>query len=421
MPTAQVSTEATWFGQPRGLTILFLTEMWEKFSFYGMRALLVLYMVKGLGFDVAKASLIYGGYTALVYLTPIFGGWFADWRLGARRAVVIGGSIMAAGHFLMAFEPLFYPALLTIAVGNGLFLPNLPSQVEPLYAKDDPRRGSAFSIYYVGINLGALLAPLVCGTLGELLGWHWGFGAAGVGMLLGLLVYLKGQRWLGPEPVRATEAPAPGGRLSIGWLLAGVLLSVIVFRGAYEQMGNTLMLWSDMKVDRSIGSFTIPATWFQALNPALVFLLTPLLVRWWTRSSAEGRGWSPIGRMGLGAAGLGFAYLVLAAVAALAVGKVSWLWLGGFIGLYTLAELFILPVGLGLFAMLAPEGRRGAAVATWFLASFFGNLFAGMLGTRWGQWSDATFFAAMAAIALLSALGLALLAGRAANRATSAG
>jgi POT family proton-dependent oligopeptide transporter len=415
MATAPATTEATWFGQPRGLTILFLTEMWEKFSFYGMRALLVLYMVKGLGFDVAKASLVYGGYTALVYLTPIFGGWFADRRLGARRAVVIGGSIMAAGHFLMAFEPLFYPALLTIAVGNGLFLPNLPSQVEPLYAREDPRRGSAFNIYYVGINLGALLAPLVCGTLGELLGWHWGFGAAGVGMLAGLLVYLKGQRWLGPEPERAVET---GGRLAIGWLLGGVLLAVILFRGAYEQMGNTLMLWSDAHVDRTMGAFTIPATWFQALNPALVFILTPLLVRWWTRAAAAGREQTPVRRMANGAAGLGLAYLALAAVAGLAAGKLGWGWLAGFIALYTLSELFILPVGLGLFAMLAPEGRRGAAVATWFLASFFGNLLAGTLGTAWGRVSDAAFFAGMGAVALLSALGLVLLAARAAPRLT---
>ena len=168
----------TWFGQPRGLTVLFLTEMWEVFSYYGMRALLVYYMTKQLLIGQEKASLIYGTYTAMAYFTPIFGGIIADRWLGKRRAVIIGGSIMAAGHFMMTFEPLFYFALATIALGNGLFFPSLPSQIDGLYRPDDPRRSWAYNVYYVGINLGGFLAPLICGTLGELYGWHWGFGAA---------------------------------------------------------------------------------------------------------------------------------------------------------------------------------------------------------------------------------------------------
>ena len=190
-----------WFGQPRGLTILFLTETWEKFSFFGMRALLIYYMTRHLDIEQAHASYIYGLYGAAVYFTPIIGGMLADRWLGRRRAVMLGGAIMAAGHFMMTSESLFYPALVVIACGNGLFLPSLPSQIEGLYAKDDPRRTSAYSIYYVGINLGAFLAPLICGTLGELFGWHWGFSAAGVGMLLGLLIYWSGSRYLPSQTV----------------------------------------------------------------------------------------------------------------------------------------------------------------------------------------------------------------------------
>jgi POT family proton-dependent oligopeptide transporter len=406
--------EPAWFGQPPGLTILFLTEMWEKFSFYGMRALLVYYMVKGLGFDPVRASLVYGGYTAIVYLTPIAGGQIADRWLGPRRAVVLGGSIMAAGHFMMAFEPLFFAALATIAIGNGLFLPNLPSQVEPLYKAEDPRRGSAYSVYYVGVNLGALLAPLVCGTLGELYGWHWGFGAAGLGMLAGLLIYMGGARWLGPEPERTPAvAGAPFRLPPAAHLLAGVLLAVVIFRGAYEQMGNSLALWADSGVDRMAGGFAIPATWFQALNPGLVFVLTPLLVRWWTGAARAGREPAPLAKMATGAVGLALAYLALAVVVSVVTGQVHWLWLAAFIAVYTLAELFILPIGLGLFARMAPDGRKATAIAAWFLAAFFGNLLAGTLGSLWTRLGPAPFFALMAATAALSALLLVLLAGRA--------
>src|SRR3954465_12724916 len=181
--TAQPSS---WFGQPRGLTILFLTNMWEQFSYYGMRALLVYYMTSTLLFGQEKSSSIYGFYTAFAYFTPIIGGTIADRWLGKKRAVIIGAAVMAAGHFMMAFQPAFYFALATIAIGNGLFLPTLPSQINDLYRAEARRRAWAYNVYYVGVNIGGFLAPLVCGTLGELYGWHWGFHAARVGMLLGL-------------------------------------------------------------------------------------------------------------------------------------------------------------------------------------------------------------------------------------------
>jgi len=204
-----VNSEAgNWFGQPRGLTILFLTEMWEQFSYYGMRALLVYYMTKQLLIGQQQSSLIYGTYTSMAFFTPIIGGIISDRWLGKRRAVIIGGSTMALGHFMMTFEPLFYVALATIALGNGLFLPSLPSQINDLYKPDDPRRGWAYNVYYVGINVGGFLAPLVCGWLGETYGWHWGFGAAGVGMLLGLVVYVSGGKYL-PEQGRVGRHPLP--------------------------------------------------------------------------------------------------------------------------------------------------------------------------------------------------------------------
>src|SRR5450755_5013821 len=206
------ANQQTWFGQPRGLTILFLTEMWEIFSYYGMRALLVYYMTKQLMIGQEKASFIYGTYTAMAYFTPILGGVIADRWLGKRRAVIIGGSIMAAGHFMMAFEPSFYFALATIALGNGLFLPSLPSQINDLYRPDDPRRGWAYNVYYVGINIGGFLAPLICGTLGELYGWHWGFGAAGVGMLAGVVIYLRFRHLLPKDPQTSSQT-LPGARV----------------------------------------------------------------------------------------------------------------------------------------------------------------------------------------------------------------
>ncbi len=342
--------QQTWFGQPRGLTILFLTEMWEIFSYYGMRTLLVYYMTKQLLIGQEKASLIYGVYLATLYLTPIFGGLIADRWLGKRRAVIMGASIMAAGHFMMTFEPLFYPALGTIALGNGLFLPSLPSQIDGLYRADDPRRGWAYNVYYVGINVGGFLAPLVCGVLGEVYGWHWGFGAAGVGMLLGLVIYILGGKYL-PEQVHAAQTLAPaalkvpaGNYRSTFILLFAVGLAVTVFRGAYEQYGNTLALWADVGVDRSIGLWTIPMTWFPSLDPLLVIMMTPLLLAHWRRRAQAGYAGSAMRKMALGALIVAAAYLLLATVAfAAGTERASWMWLALFYAVFTLGEIYILP------------------------------------------------------------------------------
>ncbi|TWI02676.1 POT family proton-dependent oligopeptide transporter [Luteimonas cucumeris] len=407
--------EKAWFGQPRGLTILFLTQMWEIFSYYGMRTLLVYYMTKQLLFAQEKSSLIYGTYTAMAYFTPILGGVIADRWLGKRRAVVIGASVMAVGHFMMAFEPLFFVALATIALGNGLFLPSLPSQINDLYRPGDARRGRAYNVYYVGINVGGFLAPLVCGTLGELYGWHYGFGAAGVGMFIGLLIYLVGQRYLPAEPAKKNPAASigetSGHRTSRVWLLLlGVGIAVTIFRGAYEQIGNTLPLWTDVGVDRVVGTFSIPMTWFLSLNPLLVIAMTPLLLAHWRRRADTGRDLPPARKMAMGALIVAAAYLLLAGVAALSgSGGASWLWLVAFFVVLTFGELYILPTGLGLFARLAPPRLGATTVASWFLAVFSGSLLAGIVGTLWSRIDPPAFFSLLAVLAVLAAVGLRLL------------
>src|SRR5271157_1803016 len=369
-----VSARRELFGHPKGLTFLFTTEMWERFSYYGMRSLLVLYMTKyllapeharnvlGLGgvksaleavfgpLDVQPlSSQIYGFYTALVYLTPIFGGILADRVLGQRRTVVLGAVLMAIGHFMMAFQSVFFPALLFLILGNGAFKPNISTQVGSLYPAGDPRRDRAFSIFYVGINLGAFFSPLVCGTLGEVYGWHYGFSAAGIGMVIGLLIYLSGQRWLAPDNLMERELAGENALPSITteeknrmWGLIAVCLISVAFWAAYEQQGNTLALWADTNTDRLIFGWEFPASWYQSLNPALVFLLTPVITTLWAWQSKKQREPSAVTKMAFGCFLLasGFLVMVPAAMSYAADGTpVSVLWLFFFTLLVTLGEL----------------------------------------------------------------------------------
>ncbi|HXX04970.1 MAG TPA: peptide MFS transporter, partial [Xanthobacteraceae bacterium] len=292
------------FGHPKGLTFLFTTEMWERFSYYGMRSLLILYMTKYvllpghagnvLGLAGVKSALetifgplgtqplaseLYGFYTALVYLTPIFGGFLADRVLGQRRTVIVGAILMAIGHFMMAVEQLLLFALIALILGNGAFKPNISTQVGGLYPPGDRRRDRAYSIFYVGINIGAFLAPLICGTLGEEAGWHYGFAAAGVGMLIGLCIYLYALPLLPPDEF-SDRSPSPEPALDRGeWrAIAAILLlfiPVALFWATYEQGGNTIVLWADANTDRTIGVLglraEIPTTWFLAFNPFMIF------------------------------------------------------------------------------------------------------------------------------------------------------
>ena len=409
---------SNWFGQPRGLTILFLTNMWETFSYYGMRALLVYYMTKQLLISQEHSSLIYGTYTSFAYFTPIVGGAIADRYLGKKWAVINGATTMAAGHFMMAFEPLFYFALATIALGNGLFLPSLPSQINDLYGPDDPRRGWAYNVYYVGVNVGGFLAPLICGTIGEIYGWHYGFGVAGIGMLAGLVIYLAGQRYLPPArtpatilPEEALEQRGGSGRDTFMLLLA-VGLAVTVFRGAYEQVGNTVALWIE-GADRHVGSAEIPMTWFQSLNPLLVIVLTPILLTRWKRKANAGREHSPLQKMATGALIVAASYALLAAAATLSPNGASWWWVLGYFFVLTLGELYILPTGLGLFARLAPPKLGATTVAAWYLAIFTGSLTAGFIGSWYSSMRPAAYFLILTGVASLAAVLLLILDRRA--------
>lgn len=403
-----------WFGQPRGLTILFLTDMWEQFSFYGMRALLVYYMVKQLLIGQERASFIYGLYAGCVYFTPIIGGVICDRWLGRRNSVIVGGSIMALGHFMMAFEPLFFVALGTIALGNGLFLPGLPSQINGLYREDDPRRRSAYNVYYVGVNIGAFLAPLGVGTVGELYGWHWGFTIAGIGMIAALCIYVLGGRYLPPESREQRLAETTRSLTTRGveglWprlaLLGGIAGVVVVFRTGYEQVGNTLPLWIET-ANRAAGAFVIPMTWFMSLNPLLVILLTPWFISRWLRMARAGHEPSSISKMAMGAGVVALSYVMLGGVSMWSTSTgapAHWLWLAAFFIVMTAGELYILPIGLGLFGRLAPRGFGATTIALWFGAGFVGNLIAGAFGGLWSHLSAAQFFTLTGAVAGVSGL-----------------
>jgi POT family proton-dependent oligopeptide transporter len=426
------------FGHPRGLTYLFTTEMWERFSYYGMRSLLVLYMTKYLllpahsgdvhGLTTVRSALeavfgpldvqplssqIWGLYTGLVYLTPVFGGLLADRVLGQRRTVVIGAVLMAIGHFMMAVEQLFLFALLALILGNGCFKPNISTQVGGLYPPGDPRRDRAYSIFYVGINVGAFLAPLVCGTLGEKVGWHYGFAAAGVGMCLGLSIYLYALPLLPQDELHKARA-AHAERKPLDrdqWRAIAALLVLFIpntlFWATYEQMGNTTILWIDTNVDRSIDLFgwtaQIPTTWFLAFNPFMIFAFTPFVVTWWARQAARGTEPSTITKMALGCFGVTAANLVKAFAAFHAgSGQASWLWVLGSIAIITVGELYLSPVGLSLVTKVAPARILSMMMGVWLATSFVGGFLAGYLGSFWSRMEKPHFFLMIAAIAVLA-------------------
>jgi POT family proton-dependent oligopeptide transporter len=392
--------------------------MWAEFSFFGLQALLVYYMTKQLGFPQAKSSLIYGAYGAAAFFSPFFGGLIADKWLGRTPSVIAGGLMMMLGHFAMAFPDLLFPALALVALGNGLFIPPLAVQVGSLYANDDPRKAYAYSAYYMGINLGGLLAPLVCGTLGELYGWHWGFTAAGVGMGIGLIGYCSFLRLLPPEPNRAVvaaeETPdaAPTLRRHVAILLLMTSM-VVLFRVGYEQSGNVIALWVRDFTDRSVdlfgGTLTIPATWFQSINPLLIILGTPVLIRIWRAGRAKETTAHLLRRMAIGCVIAASAMLVMI-LAALASGpggaRVSSLWVFAYFILLTLGELFVIPVGLTLIESLAPVRFASMAMGAWYIAKFLGSLLAGIMGAYWLVIPASAFFGLGMASTLIAAVSL---------------
>ncbi len=398
-------------GHPKGLGPLFFTELWERFSYYGMRAILILYMTSstaqgGLGFDVKHAASIYGTYTMAVYLTALPGGLIADYLTGARMAVFIGGIIIACGHFSMVFSSLtfFYVGMALIAIGTGLLKPNISAMVGGLYKEDDPRRDSGFSIFYMGINIGALLAPLAIGYLAKgesfkgfltsmgmdpMMSWHWGFGAAGVGMILGLIVYLLNREKLATvgnkvktraasktdEKVQPALTPGDWKRIAAIFIF---FIFTILFWGAYEQKGASLNLFADRLTNTEIFGMKFPAPYLQSLTPMFVILLTPVFSILWIRMR-ERQPSSPV-KFTLGLLFIGVAYLLMIPAAMLtAQGRVSFWWLVGLYFLEVCGEMCLSPVGLSTVTKLSPPKLVGIMMGVWFLASSFGSKLAGYL------------------------------------------
>ena len=438
------------FGQPRGLTNLFFTEMWERFGYYGMRALLVLFMVApairgGLAFDTKTAGLIYGTYTMSVYMLSIPGGFIADNFLGARAAVFWGGIIIATGYFTLAVHSsfTFYTGLVLVACGTGLLKPNISSMVGSLYSAEDERRDAGFSIFYMGINVGAFLAPLITGWLAqsdafkEILqgwgldparSWHWGFGAAGIGMTIGLIVYLVQQHRLanvGHAP--AADRPRPWGKLlgvlagaalmffvvrtsdtnpSFAWIsysyvilpIIAILwfgtrqdpslkrfaaifvfaLAAVIFWAIFEQAGSTIQLFGDQLTTLQFFGHKFPSAWYQAINSIWVISLSPVFAWIWVKLGDKQPS-SPM-KFTIGLFFLGLSFLLMVPAARLtAEGKVSPLWIVAVFFLQTVGELCLSPVGLSTLTKLAPGNLVGLVMGIWFLAASLGNKLAGVL------------------------------------------
>jgi POT family proton-dependent oligopeptide transporter len=433
----QPQTSTDFLGHPRGLAVLFATEMWERFSYFGNAALVVLYMVKYLllpgqvetviGYGAVKgaletvfgpldvqpfASQLFGLYTGFAYFTPIAGGFIADRVLGMRRTVLIGGVLMALGHFMMAFESLFLFALLALILGIGAFKPNISTQVGALYAPGDDRRSRAYSIFYVGINIGAFLAPLACGTLAVAYGWHAGFALAGIGMLASLVIYLAGSASLPRERPRAETAPAtPLSREQRRTVFALVLVSLLVslFWATSDQQSNTIVLWADDFTDRSIDlgfwRGEIPTPWFLALNPLMIFVFTPLIVRSWAHQARRGAEPRPLAKMAFGCLCVALAYVVMAAAGATPGRHSAW-WLVGYFALVTVGELYVAPVGLALVATVAPARMRSMMMGVWFACTLPGDTLGGFLGGYWSTMDKAQFFMMIAAIAAAAAAAM---------------
>ena len=390
------ASDARWFGHPRGLATLFFTEMWERFSYYGMRGFLILYMVKALGYTDPHAGSVYGNYVGSVWLAAIFGGIIADRWLGHYKSVLIGGTIIALGHFTLALHalPFFYAGLSLIVIGTGLLKPNVSTLVGALYEQGDERRDAGFSIFYMGINLGALLGPVIAGKLAEGVDWHLGFACAGVGMTLGLVQYVLGRRRLEPAMARLAARPTPAAAGVAGAVAAGNdrftagdwhrMAAVVVFFafaslfwGAYEQAGSTLNLFADRYVRLELLGVKLYASWFVSIQAAFVILLSPVFAWLWVRLGPRQPS-SPT-KFALALLFVGLAFVLLMPAGAIAQGgvRISPLWLVGAYFLEELGELCLSPVGLSVVTKLAPRRVVGLLLGVFFLSNAVGNKLAG--------------------------------------------
>ena len=416
-------------GHPKGLYLLFFTEMWERFSYYGMRAILILYLTKkfiegGLGMDEKYAMLLYGYFTGFVYFTPLIGGWLADRYLGKRLAVTIGGITMMLGQFaLFALNSIMglYIGLLLLIIGNGFFKPNISTLVGGLYKDGDSRRDAAFTIFYMGINLGAMIAPLVIGVVTDNMfattnedgsisyGYRYGFLVSGIGMLLGQVIFnLLGTKYLGdlgtkpvgavsdtevakvqksinPETGKELDEKDEKQRISVIFIL---LIFAVFFWAGFEQAGSSLSLYTDKYIDRSIGSFEIPTSWFQSVNPLFIVTLAPLFTLFW--ASPIGRRLTTPVKMGVGMIilGVGFLFMIGAVAERSANGdvddvnnKAALMWLIMTYLLHTIGELCISPVGLSVVTKLSPPKLASVLMAVWMLSSFFANIVGGYIAS----------------------------------------
>jgi POT family proton-dependent oligopeptide transporter len=428
------ATQRTFFGHPAGLGYLAFTEAWERFSFSGMQALLVLYMVDQLltpghierviGFGAMRtvleaaygplaaqplSSAIFGLYTGLVFFAPVFGGYLGDRRFGQHAMVMAGAVLMAIGHLLMAIESAFLLALLLLILGAGCLKGNISKQVDGLYQDSDRRRTEGFQIFSMAISSGVIAAPLVCGTLGELYGWHYGFGAAGIGMMIGLGIYMAGRRHLPSDQVaqaREQGPVLPADRRVLG-VLAMVFVMTSCFLVAAGQLGNAYTLWLLAHADRHIGHWTIPVTWFQSLTPLFQVLLTPLVVRRWRALADRGTEPGLFAKMAIGLVMAGAGLFLLVPLSHL--GQLPWWAVLPTHILVCLSYIMVYPVGLALFSRVAPAGARAMYIGIFFITSFVASNLVGFIGGFYATMAPGLFWSLHGAIALAGAL-LALVA-----------
>ena len=385
---------------PKGLSILFFTEMWERFSFYGMRAILVLYLTKetmgenpGMGWSNTEALALYGWYTMLVYIMAIPGGIIADKWLGQKKTVFFGGLLIAAGQLTLVVDDInaFYTGLALIISGVGLLKPNISTMVGGLYAPGDVRRDSGFTIFYIGINIGAATAPLLVGYIGEVYGWHYGFGLAGIGMLFGQVVYLWGQKYLKEvgnlvqvhkeEGTTKSKALTKIEKDRIVVLLISFII-VIIFWAAYEQAGGLMNIYTNTKIDRNVLGIEIPASLFQSVPAFFVIIFGMVVASFWNKRHKKGKESSSLFKMAIGTIIMGTGFLMMTGASLQAVDgtKAMLIWLILSYLLQVIGELSISPVALSFITKLAPAKYASIMMGAYFAATGLGNKLAGLVG-----------------------------------------
>jgi POT family proton-dependent oligopeptide transporter len=411
---------------PKGLYVLFFTEMWERFGFYLMIALFTLYMNEHLKLSEAESFAMYGNYMGLVYLSPFFGGVFADRKFGYSRAVLVGAALLAAGYFVFSIDSktAFYGSLALLILGNGLFKPNISTLVGNLYMQGDSRRDSAFSIFYMGINIGAGLAPLAGEAMRNAYGWSWAFATAGAGMVLSLVIFatfrhhltIADQRSsvsalldvpLGPEYEDRPDPPeVERQRITALIIMCGI---VMMFWMAFHQNGTTLTFWARDNTDRFIRlgnwSYEIPPGVFAAVNSVFIITLTPIVVFIMGRLRRVGLEPSTPAKLGIGMllTAVAYAVMVLGSLAGGNTGKVSMWWLIGCYFVITIGELLVSPMGLSMVTKLAPRRMTAMLMGCWFISTSIGNKLSGQIGVYWKEWSHSQFFTLLVFTSLAAA------------------